>query len=178
MAQKAKITINTNFKEYFQDPTLDQYDVHIVYLGGYSSFRYVTSFQNCKHCHIDSIGPCLGGGDGTETSDLIDHIMQGFGKLTFGVNVTNTKYLKVLEKRFTLISVSKIPTGYHTEFQYHAIFLGNNTQYSSYGAYKARIERQLKSEENPNVVTDEVVDKIMAFKSKTWLRKYIEKLVN
>lgn len=161
-------TIAAAFKEGVED-------VLHINTKNYNSFYYTTASGNCKHCHINNIGYSLHDNNYEATCERLDELFKSVGKLTFGVNLTNTTALDNLKKKFTMISCQSIPTGYNTGYQHHAIFLTNYDSYSGYAGYKARILAGQGGTTNKISLTQ--VARAKTYKSKFWLGKYLEGLV-
>ena len=107
----------------------------------HSLAAYTTAQGNCKHCYLDNIKSIKP----KEDIESLNKILAR--KLTFSINITSVDTALKWCEVFKLIDFMCIPTGYSTGFQYHAIFLTNDTNYTSYSNYKQRIKEQPDAEE-------------------------------
>lgn len=147
----------------------------IIYVSDYKSFIYTKAKQNCKLCYIDSIGYSLT----THYDSCVKRLNELFNvvrKLVFTINVLDKRHIDKLSKNFTLIYCNKVPIGYGSGYQYHACFLTNCRNYGGYKTYLKRIEKQQK-ENDKNFISKKLVKKILSYKSKKWLEKYLNKYV-
>ena len=75
-----------------------------------------------------------------------------------------------------MISCTNVPTSYSSNgYQYHAIFFTNCNARDYGGQYRKRFEKEKIVVPLKEKINKKEIDKILSFKSKTWLRKYLEK---
>tara|TARA_R110000772_G_scaffold54130_1_gene123550 strand:- start:65238 stop:65729 length:492 start_codon:yes stop_codon:yes gene_type:complete len=144
-----------------------------VVLKGYTAIRYSNDIGNCKHCYLHSVGGRL-----TDIyMDGMDRVFDRVGKLTFTVTPKQMQDIQNLQKRYTLIAMSKIPIGYNNGYQLHATFF-TNTDYPDRAKYLRKFKQESENHIPGAPITDEQIDKIMSYKSKHFCKKYLEKLIS
>lgn len=153
------------------------------YVGDYCSFKFSLAHGNCKHCYLDEMGYLITKLDNRpEIVEYMKNVFRANTKVTFGVNLTTMYGIDELKKHFTLVALSVIPTGYGNSYQYHAIFF-TGVHVRDHDIYLRRFEKeQLNNNEKEvpqhKVLDIETVNKILSYKSKVWLKKYLIKLIS
>ena len=159
---------------------------YVYEIANYATFTYKNASGNCKHCYLDRMSSFLF----NVTPERIERLNQIFDvnwKITFGINVTNLEEAYALDEHYTLISRTAIPTGYNDGFQYHCIYFTNSTWRSGGPGYKQRLKdegisvttssKKINTPGNKrSVVID--VERILSYKSKYWLKRYLQKLIS
>lgn len=147
------------------------------HLANYATLYFKDATLNCKHCYLDGISS-LSNKLNEEVLKQLKQIFTINEKVTFSINVTDYLSINNFKKHFTMINCANVPTGYGRKgYQYHAIFFTNCTSRDWNNLYRKRFEIEkveipLKEIKNKK---EKKIDKILSFKSKTWLRKYLEK---
>lgn len=164
----------------------------------YTSFTYKDANGNCKHCYLDNMSSlCYTLKDADEKKqaeilELFKSIFDVNSKVTFGVNLTRMEYIETLKKHFTLISCVEVPTGYGSrQKQYHAIFFTNSMARDYGGTYRDRLNKEgvivstMKHRKTINpgdkidtVINESDIEKIMSYKSKYHLQKFLRTKIN
>ena len=102
----------------------------IAIKDSYRGIYYSTAGGNCKLCHISDIVYSLQGNI-DETISRLNELFSVQQKLCFEVNITDLKYIELLNKYFRLVFCNKVPIGYGGKYTYFALFLTNNNFRSS-----------------------------------------------
>jgi hypothetical protein len=155
--------------------TLNSTFRYTIKFKNYAQIEYSDAIGNCKHCYLDSTTNFLHNID-KENVKKLDEFFNAVTKVTFNINVNNLQLVNNLKKHYQLIVCNEIPTGYGTGFQYHAIFFTNSSTRGN-DMYKKRFN-SIKIINSKPILTTEIINKILNFTSKTWLRKYLLKLIS
>jgi hypothetical protein len=140
-------------------------DAYAYKIKNFTQLRHYPNASNCKVCTFDSVGSCLMK-DKKKTISMI----RAKASMYFFVHVTDYEDIKILQKEFSMVYCNHVPIGYSGGFQYHALFARDKDH-----KYKGRIEEEGVVTE-PSTLPKSLINKILSYKSKTWLKKFLEKL--
>lgn len=157
-----------------------------IKVNKWESFYYYSDIKNCKHCNISYLGYILHDTILKTTLKRLDELFIVAHKLMFSVTLTQKKEVNKLRKHFTLISLREIPIGYGNGYQYHATFFTNYKDYPNRVDYMARVKKkqELEIQKKEKEITkfkkinSKIITKIISYKSKACLKKYLEKLIS
>jgi len=157
-------------------------DVYKVYLSDYSTIFYQDAIGNCKHCYLDQVSSfaslCT-----PKAIERVAKVLHAAQKVTFSINVTSKLYVENLAKYFILISCVAIPTGYGYGFQYFATYF-TKYQIRNRDGYVARFKQDgiakeiILKRKKKGILTIKQLIKLGEFTSKSWLKKYLLKIIS
>lgn len=184
---KSHIIINRDMKpsSYGKLPISD---IYTLKLSHYKFVLINNVRSNCKAWSIDNISEALSFSSSEALYKISAFMNSRAGALIFTVNVTHLKYIKILSEKFKLIGMSEVPVGYNKGFQYHAVFLTNNSEYSNYAYYKARCEEEVRLpesfgnnkisiEEFEKNFTKDVIQKCIDYMYIGWAKRFFKKIL-
>lgn len=132
-----------------------------IKIGKFFHLRFKGDWFNCKFSSFDNIQRCLQNYE-KETIKAIKEKTER--EHTWFCTVNNMKYVDILKKHFIPIYIQRVPIGYDGGHQYHCLFRGGMNTYSK------RLDKA-----RPKKINDKILTKILTYKSKTWLKKYLIK---
>lgn len=176
-------------KEIRQDEQAERGDAAYI-MPHYTQFYYKNAIHNCKHCYLDYMTNILYAISKYDNPEIfinrLDEVFDVNNKISFSINITDKRYINVLDKYYTLISCVAIPMGYGDGFQYHCTYFTNSKTRNGGDGYKKRLikegitvttsSKKLNTPDKKDIVIN--VEKILSYKSKIWLKRYLEKLIS
>lgn len=178
------------------------YSVPVVLTIEITQFQrlyYINNPGNCKIGTVMKLQDCMLSNEGTTIKRLKELFTDGSRKFGFKATFNCYEAVKQVAKHFSPMYITRVPMVDFRGYQYHVMFWTGRTDGPSFLAYKNRIEREkvqvllnaASTIENAPLgevldanaptrkeLTEAQIKKIRAYKSKHFLTKYVEKLVN
>jgi hypothetical protein len=112
-----------------------------ITLGNYHTIIIYNCHSNCKLITCENVISI------TKNIDNFKLILKKLYTLTFFIHASDKKSVEVLCSDFKNIYIQEVPIGYHSNFQYHCLFLVENLSYPGYYGYLERINKYNEKEE-------------------------------
>jgi len=142
----------------------------------YGGFFISNHYSNCKLMNVESIQNILHRPNEKKDLERLDTVLDYTGRMFFTVTLIDTNYIETLEKYYILLGKSEVPIGYGKGLQYHCTFGRKKSLNSIYGPRIKALIGQKK--EKDIILTPKIKEKILGYKRKAYLSKYLDKLIN
>jgi hypothetical protein len=158
-----------------------------IYITNFVKFYYDNTVGNCKIGTVMQLENALGSQPEATMGRLKELFTHASRKYAFRATFTDIERVKLVAKTFPILTITRLPIGDLGRYQYHVLFRTHRTDTSTYRTIDTRVndngiqvskDTVFKKDVASSELTKKQIEKIKSYKSKYYLVKYVQKLIN